>query len=121
LPFFYFVGFMSGFLSLIPYMGVVLAMAPPLFVGIGHVSSQDILTIVLIVLGLHLIALNLFYPKFLGNRLQLNPLAVTMGLLVWGALWGAMGLLLAIPITAAMKIVFDHVRALKPYGAWLGE
>jgi len=46
---------------------------------------------------------------------------VTMGLLVWGALWGAMGLVLAIPITAAMKIVFDHVESLKPYGAWLGE
>ena len=77
--------------------------------------------IVVTVLGLHMVALNVLYPKFLGNRLQLNPLAVTMSLLVWGWLWGAMGLLLAIPITAAMKIVFDHVEALKPFGTWIGE
>jgi predicted PurR-regulated permease PerM len=121
LPYFYFVGFMSGFLSMVPYLGVVLAMAPPIFVSIGHISSGDALIIMLIVLVLHLIALNILYPKFLGNRLQLNPLAVTISLLVWGWLWGAIGLVLAIPITAAMKIVFDHVDSLKPYGAWMGE
>ncbi len=120
-PFFYFVGFISGFLSLVPYLGVVLAMAPPIFVSMGHINSGDAVVIVMIVLGLHLIALNVLYPKFLGNRLQLNPLAVTMALLLWGWLWGAMGLVLAIPITAAMKIVFDHVDSLKPYGAWMGE
>jgi len=121
LPFFYFVGFISGFLSLIPYMGLLLAIVPPVFVGLGHVEVADLLTIVVTVLGLHMIALNVLYPKFLGNRLQLNPLAVTMSLLVWGSIWGAMGLLLAIPITGAMKIVFDHVESLRPYGAWLGE
>ncbi len=121
LPFFYFVGFISGFLSLVPYLGVVLAMAPPIFVSMGRINSGDAVVIVMIVLGLHLIALNVLYPKFLGNRLQLNPLAVTMALLLWGWLWGAMGLVLAIPITAAMKIVFDHIESLKPYGAWMGE
>lgn len=120
-PFFYFVGFASGFLSLVPYLGVVLAMAPPIFVSLGHAGSEGVLGIMAIVLALHLIALNVLYPKFLGNRLQLNPLAVTMSLLVWAWLWGAAGLLLAVPITAAMKIIFDHVESLKPYGAWLGE
>jgi predicted PurR-regulated permease PerM len=120
-PFFYFVGFASGFLSLVPYLGVVLAMAPPIFLSMGHAGSGGILSIMAIVLGLHLVALNVLYPKFLGNRLQLNPLAVTMSLLVWAWLWGAAGLLLAVPITAAMKIIFDHVESLKPYGSWLGE
>jgi predicted PurR-regulated permease PerM len=44
-----------------------------------------------------------------------------MSLLFWGWLWGAVGLVLAIPITAASKIVFDHVDNLKPFAAWLGE
>ncbi|MBA3912490.1 MAG: AI-2E family transporter [Acidobacteriales bacterium] len=121
LPFFYFIGPISGYLSIIPYMGVLLAIAPPLFVGIGHVDSGSLLAAVFTVFGLHLVALNVLYPKFLGNRLQLNPLAVTMALLFWAWLWGPAGLLLALPITAAMKIVFDHVESLKPWGAWIGE
>jgi predicted PurR-regulated permease PerM len=44
-----------------------------------------------------------------------------MAALLWAWLWGGIGLILAIPITAAMKIVFDHVDSLKRYGAWLGE
>ena len=121
LPFFYFAGFLSGFLSLVPYLGILLALVPPIFVGLGHLDLQGVLMIFIAVFSIHLIAVNVLYPKFLGNRLQLNPLAVTMGLLVWGALWGGIGLVLAIPITAAMKIVFDHVESLRPYGTWLGE
>ncbi len=121
LPYFYFIGFISGFLSLIPYLGVLLVLVPPLISGLGQIHSGGAITIVLTVLGLHLFALNVLYPKFLGSRLQLNPLAVTLSLLFWGWLWGAMGLLLAIPVTAAVKIVFDHVEPLRGYGAWLGE
>ena len=121
LPFFYFAGFASGVLSLVPYMGVLLALVPPIFVGLGHTGSQEMLIVVATVLGLHMVAFNILYPRVLGRRLQLNPLAVTMALLVWGALWGAMGLVLAIPITAALRIIFAHVGSLKPYGAWLGE
>ncbi len=121
IPFFYFVGFLSGFLSLVPYMGVLLALIPPLFVGIGTITSQSAIIILITVLGLHLISMNVLYPKFLGPRLQLNPLTVSIALLVWAWLWGAIGLLLAIPITAAVKIIFDHIESLKPLGAWLGE
>ena len=84
-------------------------------------AAVGFLAIAITVVALHLIALNVLYPKFLGNRLQLNPLAVTMALLFWAWLWGAAGLVLAIPITAAMKIIFDHIESLKPWGAWLGE
>jgi predicted PurR-regulated permease PerM len=51
----------------------------------------------------------------------LNPLAVTISLLFWGWLWGAMGLILAVPIMGACKIICDHIERLRPYGAWLGE
>jgi predicted PurR-regulated permease PerM len=69
----------------------------------------------------HLFALNVLYPKVLGSRLQLNPLAVTVSLLLWGFLWGGVGLVLAIPMTAAMKIIFEHVDRLQPLSHLLGE
>jgi predicted PurR-regulated permease PerM len=121
LPYFYFLGVLSGFLSLVPYLGVVLAMIPPIVAGLGQIGSEQVIVIVATVIGLHLFALNVLYPKIIGKRLQLNPLAVTLALLVWGWIWGAMGLILAVPITGAMKIIFDHVEGLRPWGAWLGE
>jgi predicted PurR-regulated permease PerM len=121
LPYFYFIAFISGFLSLIPYLGVVLAILPPIMAGLGQMHTSDAAIIVITVVALHVFAMNVLYPKFVGSRVELNPLAVTLSLLVWGWLWGAMGLILAVPITAAMKIVFDHIDTLRPYGAWLGE
>jgi len=121
LPFFYFVGPISGFFSLVPYLGVLLALIPPMIVGVGQLASGDVIVLVITLLALHLFSLNLLYPKILGHRLQLNPLAVTISLLFWGWFWGAIGLVLAIPITGAVKIIFDHVRPLKPYAAWLGD
>lgn len=120
-PFFYFVGFLSGFLSLVPYLGVVLAMVPPVLVGFGQLETGELLVVVVCVIGMHLLSLNVLYPKLLGSRLRINPLAVTIALLFWGAVWGAIGLVLAIPITGAIKIVFDHVESMKPYADWLGE
>src|SRR5437588_4000382 len=121
LPYFYFLGFISGFLSLVPYLGVVLALIPPVVAGIGVLHGGGMIAIIATVLGVHVFALNVLYPKLIGKRLQLNPLAVTVSLLIWGFLWGAPGLILAVPITGAMKIIFDNVESLRPYGAWLGE
>ena len=120
-PFFYFVGFISGFLSMIPYLGVVLALIPPLITGAGVIDLDKLILIAGATLGLHLFAMNVLYPKILGKRLQLNPLTVTIALLFWGWLWGAMGLILAIPLTAAIKIVLDHVEGFEGYGQWMGE
>jgi predicted PurR-regulated permease PerM len=120
IPFFYFAGFVSGFLSLVPYLGVLLALLPPIFLAIGHLTLAKVIWIAVTVFTLHVVSVNVLYPKFLGGRVRLNPLTVTLALLIWGWLWGAAGLILAIPITAGMKIVFDHVEPLKPFGAWLG-
>ena len=120
IPFFYFAGFFSGFLSLVPYLGVLIALLPPIFLGAGHLSVVKVVWIVATVFTLHIVSINVLYPKIIGGRLRLNPLTVTLALLIWGWLWGAAGLILAIPITAGMKIVFDHVEPLKPFGAWLG-
>jgi len=121
LPYFYFVGFISGFVSLLPYLGPILAIIPPLAAGVGLLHGGGVVVVLITVFGLHIFAINVFYPKLIGKRLQLNPLVVTMSLLVWGWVWGAVGLVLAVPITAALKIIFDHVESLRPYGAWLGE
>jgi predicted PurR-regulated permease PerM len=70
---------------------------------------------------LHLLALNLLYPKLVGSRVHLNPLVVTVALMFWASLWGAVGLVFAIPMTAGVKAVFDTVPEWEPYGKLLGD
>jgi predicted PurR-regulated permease PerM len=120
-PYFYVIGMISGVVSLLPYLGIVLAIFPPVVVSLGLLTASSFFAIVAVVAISHVIALNLLYPKIIGSRLQLNPLAVTLALLFWGWLWGAMGLLLAVPLTAAAKIIFDHVDNLRSWGNWLGD
>lgn len=122
LPFWLVVGPISGFLSLVPYIGLPLALIPPILAALpGPPEPARYLFLVVCVAVLHLLALNLLYPKFVGSRVHLNPLVVTIALMFWGMLWGGIGLLLAIPLTAALKAVCDNVGGLKSYGRLLGD
>src|SRR5579884_1343381 len=122
MPYWPLLGPLSGFLSLVPYVGLPLAMAPPLIAGLAVYNQPAIYVLIAVVVGLlHVIALNLLYPKVVGARVHLNPLAVTVALMFWGTLWGAIGLVLAIPITAGVKAVCDNVERLEGYGKLLGD
>jgi predicted PurR-regulated permease PerM len=121
IPYFYFLGVISGFASLVPYLGVFLALLPPFAGGLGIVDRSGVLIILLTVVGLHVLTLNVLYPKIVGKRLRLNPLAITLSLLFWAWIWGAMGLILAVPIVGATKIMCDYIDPLRGLGAWLGD
>jgi predicted PurR-regulated permease PerM len=121
LPYWQVVGPLSGFLSLVPYIGMPLALIPPLVAALPNGNPALYLFLLVSVGLLHLFALNLLYPKFVGSRVHLNPLAVTIALMLWGMLWGGIGLILAIPITAGIKAICDNVTSLKPYGRLLGD
>jgi predicted PurR-regulated permease PerM len=114
-------GCLSGLLNLVPYLGVVLAWLPPFFIGMAKWSTiGPYLGIAATLLFFHIIGLNVLMPAIVGRRVHLNPLAVTVALLLWGWLWGAIGLVLAIPITATIKVICDHVEGWEPAGRWLG-
>ena len=121
LPYPLLVGPLSGFMSLVPYVGLPLAVIPPLFAALGINTVPVYAAVVVAVAMLHLIALNLLYPKIVGSRVHLNPLVVTFSLMLFGFLWDAPGLLLAIPLTAALKAVCDNVKGLRPLGKFLGD
>jgi predicted PurR-regulated permease PerM len=122
LPYPLLAGPVSGFLSLVPYVGLPLALLPPAIVAIaGGSPLASFLIIIFAIAMLHLIAMNLLYPKIVGSRVHLNPLAVTFALMLWGFLWDAAGLLLAIPLTAGIKAVCDNVKGLRPFGKFLGD
>jgi predicted PurR-regulated permease PerM len=121
IPYSYFLGAISGFISLIPSVGVFLALLPPLAGAIGTLNKTGLLIVLVTVTGTHAATMNVLYPKFIGKRLRLNPLAVLLSLLFWAWIWGAVGLVLAVPIVGAAKIICDHTDSLKGLGVWLGN
>lgn len=122
LPYWPLVGPLSGFLSLAPYIGLPLAILPPLIAALPAYRDPGMYLIIGTTTAvIHLLALNLLYPKIVGARVHLNPLIVTVALMFWGTLWGGIGLLLAIPLTAAVKAVCDNIEGLEPYGRILGD
>lgn len=122
IPYWQVVGPLSGFLSLIPYLGLPLAVIPPFVAALPVYSGWTAYVVIGTTVALfHMLALNLLYPKLVGARVHLNPLVVTVALMLWYLLWGGAGLVLAIPITAGLKSVFDSIPSLRGYGRVLGE
>ncbi len=116
------IGPITAFLSMIPYLGVALAIAPPLMMALGqYATATPFIVIAITVMVVHFLAINVLTPKFVGHQVSLNALTVTIAMLFWGWLWGAVGLILAVPLTAALKAVCDNVEKLKPWGAWMGD
>jgi predicted PurR-regulated permease PerM len=112
----------SGLLNMIPYLGVVLSWLPPFVIGLTHwKTAGPFLGVAGVLSGLHLLVMNVLMPAIVGRRVHLNAVAVTIALLFWGWLWGAAGLILAIPITAVLKVICDHVPSWQPAGRWLGS
>ncbi|HLK18810.1 MAG TPA: AI-2E family transporter [Bryobacteraceae bacterium] len=122
LPYWPLIGTLSGFFSLVPYVGLPMAIIPPIAAGLIVYNQPTIYVMIAVVVAmLHLLALNFLYPKVVGSRVHLNPLVVTVALMFWGTLWGGIGLLLAIPITAGIKAVCDNVSSLQAFGKLLGD
>ncbi|MGA2509855.1 MAG: AI-2E family transporter [Candidatus Acidiferrales bacterium] len=113
-------GLVSGLCNLVPYLGVILSWFPPLLVGLKQFHTVGpFLGIFTMLTFFHIVTANLLIPALVGWRVRLNALALTVALLFWGWMWGAMGLILAIPITAVIKVICDHVEGLQPVGRWL--
>ncbi len=101
-------GIVSGFLNLIPFLGVMLAVMVPLAAALLQFNTADSFAIILLtVVCLHIISANFLIPKIIGSRVNIGPVAATAGILFWGWLWGLMGILLAVPLTAFVKLVAD--------------
>ena len=113
-------GITSGLCNMVPYLGAVLAWVPGFFLAILKWKAVSHFGIIAVVLtGIHVVAQNLIAPQLVGRQVQLNAVAITISLLFWGWVWGGMGLILAIPITAALRVICDHTDSWKPVARWL--
>jgi predicted PurR-regulated permease PerM len=115
-------GIAAAILNLIPYIGSAViagAVALVAFVQFGELKTA--LVMAGVSLAIHTLQGNLIVPWLTSKTSRMNPVAVFIGVLAWGWLWGVWGLLLGIPILMAVKAVCDRVEDLKPVGELLGN
>lgn len=113
---------LCGLLEIIPFVGNITGTTLTVLVSALHGASFSLLGgIILIYISVQLIQGWVLEPLILGPQVKINPLFTIISLIVGELLWGIPGIVLAIPLTAILKVFCDHYEPLHPYGFLIGE
>ena len=108
-------GVLTFLLNFIPNIGSVIATLPPVAIALFHSGSPARTLLVAAVLVLiQMVVGNFLEPRMMGKGLNLSPLVVLLALLFWGWMWGIVGMLIAVPLTAAIKIACEQLDSTRP-------
>ena len=117
-----FFGFFGAVLVLIPYFGISMgSLLPAIYTLVTQDNPVKALGVIGIFLFVQTLEGNFITPYIVGSKVSINPLAAIVVLILWESVWGLPGLILALPMTAIIKVIFDAAPALKPYGFLIGE
>lgn len=115
-------GVVGALLNIIPYIGGIIAIALPVLIATitkdGYNTQLGILIAYIII---QFIDNNILVPRIVSSKVQINALISIITVLLGAALWGVPGMFLSIPFVAILKIIFDRVPDLKPWGKLLGD
>ncbi|MDP3557712.1 MAG: AI-2E family transporter [Bacteroidota bacterium] len=115
------IGIIGAILNLVPYIGGIIAIALPVLMA---TITKDGYTTQLLIIGaygvIQFIDNNIVMPRVVSSKVSVNALASIISVLLGNLLWGVGGMFLSIPFVAVLKIVFDKIDGLKPWGKLLG-
>lgn len=108
-------GLLAFVLNYIPNVGSVIAVLFPFFLSLLQFDTLVAPMVVLIILGgIQMLMGNVIEPRIMAFSLNLSPLLILVSLIFWGWLWGVLGMMLAVPLTATIKIITENIEPLKP-------
>ncbi|HEY0299068.1 MAG TPA: AI-2E family transporter [Arachidicoccus sp.] len=113
--------FIVAVLNLIPYLGVLTAAIIAIIITASSGQPVTILGVLLVIVVTHLIDSNILLPKVVGSKVRINALVTIVGVVIGSELWSIPGMFLAVPVMAILKVLFDGINELKPWGILLGE
>ena len=115
-------GLITGLFNIIPYIGIATALFISILITLstGAVATKVILVAVTIII-IHLIDSNVLLPLIVGSQVRINALITILGVVLGEMLWGIPGMFLSIPVNAILKIIFDRIESLQPWGLLLGD
>ena len=103
-------------LNFIPTVGAIAASLPPVLVAMidPQLPSSSMWVVVIGLTLINAIIGSVLDPRYVGQKVKLSPLVVLLSMLLWGVLWGPIGMILAVPIMVSVKVIFSHTRGLEP-------
>jgi predicted PurR-regulated permease PerM len=118
----FFFGFLAALLLLIPYIGIIIGSLLPALIAFATKDSYWYAVGVIAIFGfIQFLEGNLITPKITGSKISLNAFVSILSIILFSMLWGIPGMILALPITASLKVIFDNSEKMKPIGMLLGE
>ncbi|MCW3160899.1 AI-2E family transporter [Chryseobacterium oryctis] len=114
-------GVLTGILNVIPYIGVLLSMLISCFIAFATGTPTQCIYVIIGYIIVHAIDGNIILPFVVGSKVKINALFSFIGILIGEHLWGISGMFLCIPAMAILKIIFERVEGLRPWGKLLGE
>lgn len=117
-----FLGAITALLNLIPYVGIIIAALITIVVSLANSNEvSELIGIIILNAIVQILDNNIIVPKIVGNKVSINALASIVGVIIGGVVCGIPGMILSIPVIAILKVIFDHVESLKPWGFLLGN
>lgn len=116
------IGCIGAILNLIPYLGGIIAIGlPVLMATVTKDGYSTQLGVIIAYIVIQFIDNNVLVPRIVSSKVQINALMSIVVVLLGNQLWGLSGMFLSIPFVAVLKIIFDRIDALKPWGKLLGD
>ncbi|GGH15752.1 AI-2E family transporter [Mucilaginibacter phyllosphaerae] len=113
-------GIIVGVFNIIPYIGIFTALLLSTIVTFATGTLSQAVTVAVSVIGIHAVDANFLLPAVVGSKVRLNALISFIGIIIGEMVWGLSGMFLSIPVMAIIKIIFDRIESLKPWGYLLG-
>jgi len=114
-------GLIAGIFNIIPYLGISTALLISALITFATAGATQALFVIFAFIGVHTIDGNILMPLVVGSKVKINALFAFIGIIVGEMIWGISGMFLCIPYLAMLKIIFERVDGLQPWGALLGE
>jgi predicted PurR-regulated permease PerM len=112
---------LTGLLNVIPYLGICISLLISCFIAFATGTPTTCIYVLIGYIGIHIVDGNIILPFVVGSKVKINALFSFLGILLGEHLWGIAGMFLCIPAIAILKIIFERVDGLKPWGKLLGE
>jgi predicted PurR-regulated permease PerM len=114
-------GVIGAILNVIPYIGGIVAIALPMIMGLMMDDPISALYVFIAYILIQFVDNNFLVPKIVASKVKVNALISIVVVLIGGALWGVAGMFLSIPLIAILKVIFDRIEDLEPYGFLIGD